>query len=289
MSVKLWNIPVIGVGPGSQPADEDGAELNYMPMPQGMSYFQPATLPEQEDIQAYPQVLELLSQLQAQLDTYVVAPQTTTFLALDEVPAAEKRLLSQIFSEGEVSILFDQGNDSHREIQETSLPGVWWHRVVEADKQITHEVVEIGFIPQLIKQATFLPAQTSLIIPATENLPQGLSNAPWLLTELQEQVAKGASGYVLNLTLLPLTDEDLSFLTQQLGIGKTAILSRGYGNCRITATAIRHVWWVQYYNSTDTLILNTLEVVEVPLVAYASPEDIADSATRLREIREALV
>ena len=71
-------------------------------------------------------------------------------------------------------------------------------------------------------------------------------------------------------------------------MGKTAILSRGYGNCRITATAIQRVWWVQYYNSTETLILNTLEVADVPLVACASADDIADSAQRLNEIREAL-
>jgi hydrogenase-1 operon protein HyaF len=44
------------------------------------------------------------------------------------------------------------------------------------------------------------------------------------------------------------------------------------------------VWWVQYFNSQDTLILNTLEVSDVPNVACASPEDIADSRQRLEEI-----
>jgi hydrogenase-1 operon protein HyaF len=45
---------------------------------------------------------------------------------------------------------------------------------------------------------------------------------------------------------------------------------------------------VQYYNSTETLILNTLEVADVPLVACASADDITDSAQRLNEIRGAL-
>jgi hydrogenase-1 operon protein HyaF len=43
---------------------------------------------------------------------------------------------------------------------------------------------------------------------------------------------------------------------------------------------------VQYFNSQDTLILNTLEVSDVPSVACASPEDIADSCQRLQDIMQ---
>jgi hydrogenase-1 operon protein HyaF len=41
---------------------------------------------------------------------------------------------------------------------------------------------------------------------------------------------------------------------------------------------------VRYFNSMDTLILDTIEVSAVPEVACAAVEDIADSAIRLREI-----
>jgi hydrogenase-1 operon protein HyaF len=64
------------------------------------------------------------------------------------------------------------------------------------------------------------------------------------------------------------------------------MLSRGYGNCRITSTLTRNVWWVQYFNSQDTLILNTIEISHVPDVACAAQEDIDDSAQRLHEILE---
>ena len=37
-------------------------------------------------------------------------------------------------------------------------------------------------------------------------------------------------------------------------------------------------------NVTDLLILNTLEVVGVPIVVAAAPEDLQDSAMRLDEI-----
>jgi hydrogenase-1 operon protein HyaF len=65
-----------------------------------------------------------------------------------------------------------------------------------------------------------------------------------------------------------------------------AILSRGYGDCRITSTAVPHIWWVRYHNSMGTLILNTLEVTDVPQVACAAPEDLKDSASRLGELLE---
>ena len=78
-------------------------------------------------------------------------------------------------------------------------------------------------------------------------------------------------------------DEILDALTRGLDL---SILSRGYGNCRISSTGTRHVWWVQYFNSQDRTILNSLEITAVPSVACAAPEDITDSAQRLEEIME---
>ena len=66
------------------------------------------------------------------------------------------------------------------------------------------------------------------------------------------------------------------------------ILSRGYGNCRITATALAHVWRVQFFNSMDTLILDTFEVTGVPEVAVAAPEDLTDSGARILKVLEAI-
>ena len=89
---------------------------------------------------------------------------------------------------------------------------------------------------------------------------------------------------MLNLTLLPLTPDDLTLLDRALPPGSVAILSRGFGNCRVSATSIRHLWRVQYFNSMQTLILNTLEITRVPEVALAATEDLADSHERLREL-----
>ncbi|MEZ5453967.1 MAG: hydrogenase expression/formation protein [Thiothrix sp.] len=285
MNMNLLGIPVVGVG--SQPEEDEA--LNYLSMPKDMATYRPAILPESEDLQDYPYVLTLLQKLQALLDKRVAgAAGTDRFLTLEGVREVEKKLLGQILAEGEVSVLFDTSDGGHIEIQECGLPGVWWHRMLDENKVCQYETLEVGLIPQLVRESTFDDAVMDVPLPDAASLPETVINAPWLLAELQEQVQKQNFGHVINLTLLPLTEDDLSLLTQQLGTGKTAILSRGYGNCRITATHVEDVWWVQYYNSTDTLILNTLEVVEVPLVACASPEDLEDSAERLCEIREAL-
>ena len=97
------------------------------------------------------------------------------------------------------------------------------------------------------------------------------------------------ASHVINLSLLPFSPEDHYSLTETTGTGSVTILSRGYGNCRITSTQVDGLWRVQYYNSTDQLILDTLEIVAIPAVACAAPEDLADSAVRLSEIRDALV
>jgi hydrogenase-1 operon protein HyaF len=114
-------------------------------------------------------------------------------------------------------------------------------------------------------------------------------NAAPLLTEINDKLPEyrpGSVPHVINLSLLPHTSEDIDFLTGTLGSGPLVILSRGYGNCRITSTATRNVWWVQYFNSQETLILNTIEISQVPDVACAAQEDVDDSAQRLLEILE---
>ena len=114
-------------------------------------------------------------------------------------------------------------------------------------------------------------------------------NAQALVEEIRQQAAAWRAGdgaHVINLTLLPVSDADLDTLYGWLGHREGSILSRGYGNCRITSTRLKNVWWVQYFNSMDTLILNSIEIVAMPEVALASDEDFCDSIERLREYLE---
>jgi hydrogenase-1 operon protein HyaF len=49
-----------------------------------------------------------------------------------------------------------------------------------------------------------------------------------------------------------------------------------------------NVWRVQFFNSMDTLILDTFEVTDIPVAALAASEDFADSAARIRDVLEML-
>lgn len=45
---------------------------------------------------------------------------------------------------------------------------------------------------------------------------------------------------------------------------------------------------MQFFNSMDTLILDTFEVTTMPEVAIAAKEDLVDSAERIVEVLEAI-
>jgi hydrogenase-1 operon protein HyaF len=50
---------------------------------------------------------------------------------------------------------------------------------------------------------------------------------------------------------------------------------------------VRDVWWVRYANSMAKLILNSIEITDLPHVVEAAPEDVRDSGKRLAQLLEA--
>jgi len=119
------------------------------------------------------------------------------------------------------------------------------------------------------------------------DVPDGAMNSPALLAEIGSQMAArgvGDSAHVINLTLFPMTPEDHVVIEQALPVGPVAMISRGFGNCHVTSTGLADVWRVQYFNNMNTLILNTIEIVDVPEVALAAAEDLEDSRERLSEL-----
>ncbi len=281
----MSKVDIFATGPGSQPAEADGGSLDYMPMPAAMETFAMPLIPEPEDVAELPQALAFLRKLSLAVDVFrVEAP--AEVLDLVGLDAADRALVDQMLGEGEVSVVFDGA--AHACIQESVLAGIWRVQYLDNDGMLIRDTIEIAAVPGLVQQAAFEGAAEHIAPPA-DMLPSGVQNAPPLIAELNHRIAAhrpGAQAHVINLSLLPHTEDDLQFLAQRLGQGPVTILSRGYGNCRIASTATRNVWWVQYFNSQDALILNTLEVADVPSVACAAQEDMEDSGQRLREILE---
>jgi hydrogenase-1 operon protein HyaF len=278
--MKPFPIPVVPFGPGSQ---SDEGELDYMTMPQAMFTYSAPRLPEPEDMA---QLTAAHGVLRAVLDALDAAQagSMSAPISLAGIDAANLALVNQVLGEGEVSARI--GGAGQVLIQEAVFAGVW--RCVRKDgERVVSDEISVGPIPDGLIAAARAGAggKNNVVIPSP--LPAGVMNAPSVLAELSEHVAEwreGAPTHVINLSLLPLSPQDSAILDAQIGNGSVLILSRGYGNCRITSTWVPNCWQVVYYNSQDEIILNTIEIVDIPEVACAAHEDLADSRERLAEV-----
>ncbi|TCJ17175.1 hydrogenase expression/formation protein [Parasulfuritortus cantonensis] len=268
--MKPFPIPVHAVGPGSQPEDD---ALNYMPMPHDMQTYRPPVLPEPEQMQGRAGARRALAAVLA-----VLAGGQPGRVDLGDLEPAALELLGQVLGEGEVSARAESG-DSLVLAQESVFAGVWRVREQAAGLTVA-DAVEVADVPAALRARLHAPVPAI----ARPEAGAGVANAPALLAEIEEQLGLGTAQHVINLTLLPFTPGDGDYLDQALGRNGVTILSRGYGNCRITGTGVPRVWWVQYFNAQDALILNTIEIADVPEVARAAADDLADSRERLAEV-----
>lgn len=279
---KDFPIPVVAFGAGSQPAD-DGFE--YVPMPSAEPLRTPIP-PEDsagEDLAAAADLVErLIEAMRSHRPGNGSAP--PRFSLKGFAPGA-LRTLNESLGQGEVSAKVEPGEGMPGwRVQETAFAGVW--RVLREDARghRVEDLLEAGDMAVVVKQAAFRGAGARL---DPERLPGGVVNARSIVEELRHHASAyraGKPAHVVNLTLLPFAPPDHAGLDALLGEGPVAILSRGFGNCRIHSTQARNVWRVRFYNTMSTLILDTLEVVDIPEAARAAIEDYDDSVTRLEEL-----
>lgn len=277
--VSNFHLPPTGYGPGSQPPEEDGAELQYLQMPQDMRSYS-HHIPEVEVSPELAPALGMLAEISAACLSVAQGMANVQF-DLRDLDAANRALIAETMGQGEVSIRM-HGIPAVA-AQESVFAGVWVLSSADMD------AIEVGPVPQLSRDRAFVAKRAGQGHDAPKN-PQ-VVNAPPLLVEMLDKSANfdpAAEAHVINLTLLPHTEADLVWLDQALGEGSVTMLSRGYGNCRVTATALDHVWRVQFFNSMDTLILDTFEITTLPAVVEAAGEDLQDSGERLVEVLEAI-
>ncbi|MGB5164506.1 MAG: hydrogenase expression/formation C-terminal domain-containing protein [Woeseiaceae bacterium] len=279
--MDIKNIPVRVIGPGSQPGIDEDENLEYMHMPSDMAKYTPPLMPDPEEVQHLDGAREAMDWLRASLADYQPGskPMVADLSALNDECRA---LVNQILGEGEVSITCD-GSGTAR-TQESVLAGVWRTLYLDANDKVICDLLEVADVPHVFEQCKQAgqPINTS-----SDGVADTLSNALPILVELEASCDRYNSlgnTHTINMTLLPLSDEELEFLDQRLGRGPIDILSRAYGRCQIISTGTRDVWWVRHYNSMGILILNLLEVVSVPEIVGAAAEDLADSAQRLNDI-----
>jgi len=279
--MKDFPVSVRTIGAGSQPGEDD--ELQYLAMPRDMNTFRMPRVPERAEEAALSTSRDLLAAFLSRLENWdpAAAPRGPR-LDLGGIPAAALEITNQMLGEGEVSIQIS-GARAFR-IQESVFTGIWRVCELDADGRLFADWLEAGALPDAAVEAARVAGAAK--VPRID-IPSGAMNSPALLAEIGSQIAtrsRGDSAHVINLTLFPMTPEDHAVLERALPVGPVAMISRGFGNCHITSTGIKDVWRVQYFNNMNTLILNTIEIVDLPEVAMAAVEDLADSRERLAEL-----
>ena len=261
---------------------EPDDSVEFMPMPREMNTFEMPRLPEPgpgNDIAGARDVLEtFLLYFGAWLENGGELPA----LDLAGLAPAALRVLNETLGEGEVAAIVEAGQEIR--IQETVFSGAWRQQHFAADGSLLHDYLLAAPIPPVVTAIARERASPRLRALA---LPAGAMNVPALVNELQDAMDRSGPdvpAHVINLTLLPLSPEDTAHIDQVLDGGSVVILSRGFGNCRISSTAARNVWRVQYFNNMQTLILNTIEIVPIPEAAIAACEDMVESHARLAEL-----
>lgn len=266
----------------AKPASSSEESLQLLEMPVGLTRPRKQALAVE---QLTPHARTVLEEALAALHRHAEGVTESTQISIRSLTAAERATVMDVLGEGDVWAQL--GGNAKYDIVETALPGLW--RIAAATPGgSTTEWLEVAGIPQVILSAAERVPRDTITIPTA--VPQGAMNALPLLAELQERAGAyrpGTENHVINFTLLPITEVDAEVLTSVLGQIPLVIRSGGYGSCRIFATGLKHVWAVQYLNSMSKVILDTLEVGDVPIAARAAREDFEDSGLRLAEILQA--
>ncbi len=267
--------------PGQTPEQEE-ASLRLLQMPVGS--VQPRRAARAVD-RLLPAARAVLDEAVAGLRRHAEGAPGSDRISLRGLGDEDRAVVLDILGEGDVWA--HVGGPVAYEISESVLPGLWYIQATAQDGS-RNEWLEVGDIPEVVRQAAERMTRDAISIP--DSLPPGSMNAHALLTELMERSSAyrpGEENHVINFTLLPITEADAEVLTTVLGQIPVLIRGGGYGSCRIFATGLRHVWAVQYLNSMSKVILDTLEIGGVPVAALAAKEDFEDSSVRLAEMIKA--
>ncbi|UWU25718.1 hydrogenase expression/formation protein (plasmid) [Rhizobium sp. CB3060] len=198
----------------------------------------------------------------------------------------DKKLITQTLGKGEVCGVAALPYGVLAQFQEAVVAGVWHIRFADSRGDLIAEYIEVGPIPIAVRRAcTALPALVS-----HGPAPPGAMNVMPLLTEIGDRIVQyreGDPAHVIILSLFPMSIEDVNFLQVTLAGGPVQLTSRGYRPCRVAAAGARNVWSVQFYDNMDKIVLDMLQIVDIPSVVLATEEDFRESAAHLRDIEEA--
>lgn len=287
MITKPISIPINLLGPGSQP---ERSVANTIGVPDIVDTFRQPYTPEVANKATAEKCRQFFIDLYEEMRLWNMdSGDAGPAFAMNGYDKDTLALINQMLGEGEVAIRISIPNETFDEIriQESIFVGVWRVCYYRDGQQIADQL-EVSAIPSCVAEAAYVTSQPDLH--PVEFGPEAM-NSPAIIAELKEALKAwepGAPAFTINLSHLPMSAEDHKVIEAAVGAGAVQMMSRGFGNCRISSTDVRHVWKVQYLNNAPArlMILNTLVVAGLPEEAVAASEDLADSAVRIKELIE---
>ncbi|MHB8210425.1 MAG: hydrogenase expression/formation C-terminal domain-containing protein [Acidithiobacillus sp.] len=116
--------------------------------------------------------------------------------------------------------------------------------------------------------------------------PSPAANAPALLQEIAaalDALLLSGRRHCIDLGSLPLSPADRDMLRETLGTGEVHMELTTLGTSRIEETGVAGVWWVRHSSEDGILLMESLEVCQVPEIVPADTTDIAIGLQRLRQ------
>ncbi len=275
MSPERVGLPVVVVAPERPPFPDA-----FAPVLDGGEWRSTPTRPVDEGPGAE-EAFRVLTQILSALRSYRVGGPSAVF-SLREVSAQARLRLAETLGEGEVTATVTGPHVF--QLRETALAGLW--RVEDRGEEgaVRWELLEVADVPSVVRAANVEGTCTDLQIGPP---PEGAMNVLPVLAELRHRMQvwrPGAPNHVVSFTLLPMNAIDMRTLEAQLGHGPVRAEAKGHASCKVELTGHRHLWSVQFFNAGGAILLDTLEVGDVPVALTAAAEDFADSAARLADL-----
>ncbi|HEX9180722.1 MAG TPA: hydrogenase expression/formation C-terminal domain-containing protein, partial [Burkholderiales bacterium] len=182
--MKPLNIPIVALGPGSQPMDMEDAP-NLLDLPRDISGFVMPQVPETGDRASFETVRGVVRQLVTALSAHEAGSRPYPRLEMTALDAKAIQLLNQTLLDGEVSALLT-GRRGTVKIQETNFPGVWRLLHYSTAGDLTRDFLEACPVPDAILEyaADAVTGNADFAPP-----PQGAINSPSVLHEIHAQAA----------------------------------------------------------------------------------------------------
>ncbi len=117
--------------------------------------------------------------------------------------------------------------------------------------------------------------------------PTGTAVAKALMREITAalgEYVRAGCGHVIDLTGMPLSEEDRQFLDQTLGRGELSMDIDALLRTRIEETRYAGVWRVRHYGSDGQVRGERIEIIDVPEIVRAGTADIERSARCLEAV-----